>query len=242
MGQTVLVTGGTRGIGRACSEAFLKKGYRVIAIYNNDETSALEFSKELAGFDLKCVKCDVSDYDLTKDTIESLLKEYSHIDVLINNAGISLQKLLCDTKREEWDRLLNVNIGSMYNTVNLLYNNFVSQKRGKIINISSMWGVSGASCEVCYSASKSAVIGFTKALAKELGPSGINVNCIAPGLIDTDMNSHLTKEDIESILSDTPLCRIGKPDDVASVALYLASEESSFITGQVINVDGGHIN
>ena len=242
MSQTVIVTGGTRGIGRACSEAFLKKGYRVIAIYNNDEISASEFSNEMQGFDLKCVKCDVSDYEKTKECFENILKEYTGIDILVNNAGVSLQKLLCDTKREEWDKIFNVNIGSMYNTVNVLYDNFIAKKYGRIINISSMWGVSGASCEVAYSASKSSVIGFTKALAKELGPSSVTVNCVAPGLIDTEMNSHLAKEDIEAIRVETPLCRIGKAEDVASLVLYLASDEASFITGQVINADGGYIS
>ncbi len=242
MSQTVLVTGGTRGIGKACAKAFLEKGNRVIALYKNDENSALDFLKDMTGYDLKCIKCDVSDYAKTKECIENILKEYSHIDILVNNAGISYQALLCDTKREDWDKVFNVNIGSMYNTVNILYDSFVSAKWGRIINISSMWGVSGASCEVAYSASKSAVIGFTKALSKELGPSGITVNCVAPGLIDTSMNSHLTKEDIESLVECTPLCRIGKSEDVASLVLYLASEDASFITGQVINVDGGFLN
>ena len=239
MTHTVLITGGTRGIGKACAERFLKNGYRVIAIYSSNDEAAELFAKEQKGNALEIIKCDVSDFASVKNTISSLIQKYNDIDILINNAGISEHRLLCDTTREEWDKMQNTNIGSVYNTVKCLYDHFVSRKWGRIINISSIWGITGASCEVSYSASKAAVIGFTKALAKELGPSGITVNCIAPGVIDTDMNSHLCAEDLSALCEETPLCRIGTPEEVASLAYYLASDDASFITGQVIAVDGG---
>lgn len=239
MTRIVLITGGTRGIGKACAEKFLQNGDTVIAIYGSDDESAYDFEKEHKGKALEVIKCDVSDYASVHSTISDVIQKYKSVDILINNAGIAEHRLFCDTSREEWDKMQNTNIGSMYNTVKCLYDHLVSKKQGRIINISSIWGIRGASCEVSYSASKSSVIGFTKALAKELGPSGITVNCIAPGVIDTDMNSYLSPEDLSAICEETPLCRTGKGEEVASLAYYLASEEASFITGQVIAVDGG---
>ena len=239
MNRIVLITGGTRGIGKACAEKFLQNGDTVIAIYGSDDRCANEFKEKHKGKALEVIKCDVSDYASVQSAICDVIRKYKSVDVLINNAGIAEYRLFCDTSREEWDKMQNTNIGSMYNMVKCLYDHFVSKKFGRIINISSIWGIMGASCEVSYSASKAAVIGFTKALAKELGPSGITVNCIAPGVIDTDMNSHLSSEDISALCEETPLCRTGKPCEVASLAYYLASEDASFITGQVISIDGG---
>ncbi len=239
MTHTALITGGTRGIGSSCVEKFLENGYRVIALYLADDKSAELFKQKHQGKALEIIKCDVASFTSVQETVFYILQKYKKIDVLINNAGISEHRLLCDTSREDWEKMQNTNIGSMYNTVKCLYDHFVKWKSGRIINISSIWGITGASCEVSYSASKSAVIGFTKALAKELGPSGITVNCIAPGVIDTEMNSHLSKDDLTSLCEETPLCRIGKSEEVASLAYFLSSDEASFITGQVIGVDGG---
>ncbi len=239
MTRRVLITGGTRGIGKACAEKFLQNGYEVIALYASDDMSADKFARKHQGKALEIIKCDVADFISVQSTISDLTKRNKSIDVLINNAGISEHRLLCNTSRDDWEKMQNTNIGSMYNTVKCLYDHFVSRKQGRIINISSIWGITGASCEVSYSASKAAVIGFTKALAKELGPSGITVNSIAPGVIDTDMNSHLSPEDIMALCEETPLCRIGKSEEVASLAYFLASDEASFITGQVIGIDGG---
>ncbi len=239
MNRIVLITGGTRGIGRSCAEKFLKNGDTVIAIYCSDDKSANDLKERHKGEALEVIKCDAADYASIQSTISDVIQKYKSVDVLINNAGISEHRLFCDTSRDEWDKMQNTNIGSMYNTVKCLYDHFVSKKWGRIINISSIWGIMGASCEVSYSSSKAAVIGFTKALAKELGPSGITVNCIAPGVIDTEMNSHLSPEDISALCEETPLCRTGKSEEVASLAYYLASEDASFITGQVIAVDGG---
>lgn len=241
MKKTVLITGGTRGIGRACSLLFLAEGYNVAAIYRSDEEAARELLREANSPHISVYKCDVSDFDAVKSVYEEVKKAYGGADILINNAAIAQQKMFCDINREEWDTMMNINVGAVYNTTKCVYDYMVSQKWGRIINFSSMWGITGASCEVHYSTSKAAVIGFTKALAKELGPSGVCVNCIAPGVIDTDMNSHLSSEDIEALCDETPLCRIGTPEEVASLALYLASDNAGFITGQIISPNGGMV-
>ena len=168
-------------------------------------------------------------------------KTFGGVDILVNNAGISQIKMLCDTTRTDWDRMFSVNVGSMYNTIRLAHDYMVHRKKGSIVNVSSMWGICGASCEAAYSASKAAVIGLTKALAKELGPSGIRVNCVAPGVIDTEMNAHLSSEDIEALKEETPLCRIGTADEAADAVVFLAGDSSSFITGQVLSPTGGMV-
>ena len=239
MSRTVLITGGTRGIGRACSVLFAQKGYNVIALYRNDDSAAKKLTEDCTGASLITLKCDVADNEAVKNCYNTIAQKFGGADILINNAGIAEQKMLCDVTFDDWNRMFAVNVGSVYNTVSCVYSHMVSQKWGRIINFSSIWGITGASCEVHYSASKAAVIGFTKALAKELGPSGVCVNCIAPGVIDTDMNSHLTAEDMEALCDETPLCRIGKPEEIASLAFYLASEEASFVTGQIISPNGG---
>ena len=168
-----------------------------------------------------------------------MTERFGGADIIINNAGISQQKVFCDITRSEWDEMFDVNIGSAYNTVKCAYDYLVGCKWGRIINVSSIWGIAGASCEVHYSASKAALIGFTKALAKELGPSHITVNCVAPGVIDTDMNSHLEADDVAALCEETPLQRIGSAAEVASLICYLASDDAAFITGQVISPNGG---
>lgn len=241
MKKTVLITGGTRGIGRACTLAFLQKGYNVAALYKSDNAAAKELMDMCRGKSIFVLKCDVSDFDAVSLAVADITAAFGGVDILINNAGIAQQKMLCDTTRADWDTMFNNNVGSVYNTTRCVYDYMVSKKWGRIINLSSIWGITGASCEVLYSASKAAVIGYTKALAKELGPSGICVNCIAPGVIDTEMNSHLCAEDMEALCDETPLCRIGKAEEIASLALYLASDDSSFITGQVISPNGGMV-
>ncbi len=170
---------------------------------------------------------------------DSLEKKLGSIDVLVNNAGISSVKMLCDTSLEEWDRVHDVNLKSAFLCSKKVSIAMVHNKWGRIVNVSSVWGQVGASCEVAYSSSKSALIGFTKALAKELGPSGITVNCVCPGIIDTQMNNHLSKEEKEAICQEIPLCRMGEPDEVAHAVGFLADEKSSYITGETISVNGG---
>lgn len=235
--KNVLITGGSRGIGKACAYEFSKAGYRVILTYNNSREEAEKISEDTGAI---IYKVNITNYsDIIN--LENNVKKYGGIDVLINNAGIAQQKLFTDITENDWDSMFNVNIKGMFLVTKTFVKNMISKKSGRIINISSMWGITGGSCEVHYSASKAAVIGFTKALAKELGPSGICVNCIAPGVIETDMNRHLSEEDMKALCDETPLERIGKPSDIAKTALFLAGSDASFITGQVINVDGGMV-
>ena len=236
--KNVLITGGSRGIGKALVYEFSKKGYRVFLNYNSSQTEAEEISADTGAV---IVKADISKSDEVKKMADYIHDNYGRIYVLINNAGIAEQKLFTDISENDWDRMFDINIKGMFLVTKAFVSDMIYKKSGKIINVSSMWGITGASCEVHYSASKSAVIGFTKALAKELGPSNICVNCIAPGVIETEMNKHLSKEDFDVLCEETPLERIGKPEEVAKTALFLASDDSSFITGQVINVDGGYI-
>ena len=241
MNKTVLITGASKGIGAATAIRFAEKGYNVVMNYNNSVQSALILQKSLSesGFKVIAYQANVRnkiDVDLmVKETID----RFGGIDILINNAGIASQGLFTELSEIEWNEVLDVNLNGTFNCCQAVLPHMINKKSGCIINISSMWGQVGASCEVAYSAAKAGVIGLTKALAKEVGPSGIRVNCIAPGLIETGMNQELTLEDVAAIVDETPLGRIGATNDVAAASLFLASDEASFITGQVLGVNGG---
>ena len=240
MRKTVLITGASRGIGRAAAAAFAKSGYNVAVNYNKSKTEAEELCAELEKYGCRAAafRADVSDKSAVEKMYDEVKSHLGAAGILVNNAGIAEQSLFSDITEEMWDRMFAVNVKGAYNCTHAVLPEMIHEKWGRIINVSSVWGISGASCEVHYSASKAALIGFTRALAKELGPSGITVNCVAPGVIDTKMNSHLSQDIIDELKNETALCRIGSPDEVANAILFLAGEGASFITGQTLTVDG----
>lgn len=243
MNKTVVITGGSRGIGRAAVLKFAAAGYRVAVIYRSDDAAAQLLTEQLRseGTDVEAYRCDVASYTQVADTAAAIMRRFGKVDVLVNNAGIAQIKLLIDQTEEDWDRIMDVNAKGVFNCCRHFLPDMLSRKSGRIINVSSMWGISGASCEVAYSASKAAVIGFTKALAQETGPSGVTVNCVAPGVIDTEMNASLSEEDMNALCDEIPLMRIGRVDEAASAIFFLASDEASYITGQVLSVNGGMV-
>lgn len=237
--KTVIVTGGSRGIGRAIVEKFAKENYNVLLNYNKSEFAALDIAKKYPNVEI--FKADVSNTKDVEAMINFAESKYGQIDILINNAGISCTGLLQDISLEEWNRLFEVNVTGTFLVTREVLPRMISKKVGKIINISSVWGLVGASMEVAYSASKAAIIGFTKALAKEVGPSNITVNCIAPGIVMTDMVNNLSVEEFDQIREEIPLGRIGSTEDIATTAFYLASDDANYITGQVISPNGGWV-
>ena len=243
--KTALITGVSGGIGKAIATEFIEKGYFVIGQYNSNKESIDQFVAELKGKNLNenffAIKCDLSDSQDVKNMMDTIENSFKSLSVLVNNAGVSLTKLITETAEDEWDKVFAVNLKSAYQITNRVLKGMIAKKQGKIVNISSMWGISGSSMEVAYSASKAGLIGYTKALAKEVGLSGINVNCVCPGVIDTKMNAHLSSEDILDLKNQTPLNKIGKPADVAKLVYFLSSEDADFITGQVIACDGGFV-
>ena len=236
--KTVLITGGSRGIGAEMVRRFSKEGYRVAFVYRQSEEKALQLAGETGAL---AIRADVAVAEDARRAVREAREFLSNIDVLVNNAAVSSFSLFSDITDADWDRMMQVNLNGAFYFCREILPEMIARHAGRIINISSMWGQVGASCEVHYSTAKAALIGLTKALAKEVGPSGITVNCIAPGVIDTDMNAALDEEMRATLCEETPLCRIGTPQDVAACALFLAGEDASFITGQVIGVNGGFV-
>ena len=241
MRKIALITGGSRGIGAACVRAFAEDGYSVVFLYNRsaDKSESLVKALRSDGRDVSAYQCDVSDPAQVKAVITDILGSYHRIDALVNCAGIAHIGLFTDMTEDEWDHLFAVNVRSAFSVSKAVLPGMISQQKGSIVNVSSMWGEVGASCEVAYSATKAALIGLTKALAKEVGPSGVRVNCVTPGVIDTDMNAQLTDDDRTALSDETPLGRIGEAAEVAKTILFLCSEGASFITGQIVGVNGG---
>lgn len=243
MSETVIVTGASRGIGKACALAFGKSGVNVIINYTKSKEKAEELCEDISKLGGRALPfcADVADRKAVDEMIAFAHSNFGSISTLINNAGIAEQIMFCDITEEKWDRMFNVDVKGVYNCIQAALPDMIHNKSGRIINISSMWGITGASCEVHYSAAKAAVIGMTKALAKELGPSGITVNAIAPGVISTEMNGNISEEIMSELKEETPIGRIGTPEDIAETALFLASPKASFITGEVISVNGGFV-
>lgn len=231
MKQRVLITGASRGIGHAMAQHFANNGYKVFALWHN----APEKLSDVGDADITAVQGDVSSLASMQNVYETI----GPVDILINNAAISHFGLLPDLSENEWDIMMAVNLKSVFLTAKVFLPDMIRQQSGRIINISSIFGVVGGSCEVAYSTAKAGMIGFTKALAKEVGPSGIQVNCIAPGFVETEMNARLSKADKDALIEETPLGRIGTPQDVAALALFLAKD--SFITGEVMHIGGGFL-
>lgn len=237
--KTALITGGTKGIGKAIAQEFLQNGYEVILNYCHDEEAAIatqaEFNQQ--GFCPVLMRADVSDEGQVKEMFREIFRIYGRVDVLVNNAGISKIRVIQETSLYDFEQIFAVNIKGVFLCSKEVVDNMICSGGGCIINISSIWGEVGASCEVAYSASKGAVIAFTKALAKELAPSHVRVNSVSPGVIDTEMNSHLSEMEAEELISEIPLGRMGTGEDVAKACLYLA--QNTYVTGEVLSVGGG---
>ena len=236
--KTVLITGGTGGIGRALVRAFSESGYAVAFTYKSNIAVAEELSRDFRALAIRADGCIEGEVDAA---VRAVLKEYGRLDCLVNNAAVSAFSLFTDITLDEWNRMLATNLTSAFLYSRAAIPDMLSRKTGRIINISSMWGLVGASCEVHYSTAKAGLIGMTKALAKELAPSGITVNAVAPGVIDTPMNSHLDGEALAALCEETPLGRLGRADEVAAAVLYLASDSAAFVTGEVLNISGGFV-
>ena len=243
MKQIALVTGASRGIGRATAFGLARAGYHVVLNYNNSHDAACAALEEMKneGLSGEIIRADVANSAAVDQMMQAVLGAHGRLDVLINNAAISSQMLFTDITDAHWKELMDVNINGVFYCCRAALPAMISQKAGAIVNLSSVWGMTGASCEVHYCAAKAALIGLTKALAKEVGPSGIRVNCVAPGVIDTDMNRGFSKEDLEELREVTPLGRIGTPEEVASAVVFLAGDSASFLTGQVISPNGGFL-
>lgn len=243
MSKNVIITGASGGIGSEIALVFAENGWNVAVNYNKNKEKAEALVQRIKALGVNAVAlcADVSVYAEAGELVKKATEALGEIDVLVNNAGIAQQKLFCDITEADYDRMFSVNMKSVFNCCKAVVPQMIHRHSGSIINISSMWGQVGASCEVHYSASKAAVIGFTKALAKELGPSQIRVNCVSPGVILTEMNANLSDETMAELKDETPLMKIGMPRDIAKAVYFLATDSAQFITGQDIGVNGGMI-
>ena len=239
--KVALVTGASRGIGRAIAWRLAQDGYSVAIHCHKNEDLAKQLCQEIvqSGGTAAYYLCDIADGDAVAKMIRSIEQQQGKIEVLINNAGFAQQKLFTDITPTEWQRMMDVHVNGTYHTCYAVLPTMIREHSGCIVNVSSIWGQVGGSCEVHYSTAKAAVIGLTKALAKEVGPSGVRVNCVAPGVIRTDMLGDFDEETLNLLAEETPLCRLGTPEDVANAVSFLVSEQASFITGQVLSPNGG---
>lgn len=236
-----LITGGSRGIGAAAARLFARRGWGVAVGYHQNGARAEALAEELAGLGVPAmaVRADVSDKNQVERMVDNVLENFCQLDILVCSAGVSHMGLISQIDEDEWRHLFAVNVDGVHHCCRAVLPHMLERKSGSIVTVSSMWGQVGASCEAAYSAAKGAVIAYTKALAKELGPSNIRVNCVAPGVIDTEMNAHLSPGDLSALAEETPLGRVGTPEEAAAAIAFLASDEASFLTGQVVCPNGG---
>ena len=238
--KSVLISGATGGIGGALARLFAKRGWRLALVYHSNQTAADKLYSDLSELtEVKLYSCDFSSFNYVTRLGDEVLNEFGCPDAVIHNAGVASYGLFQDVTEEDFQRLFSINFESAFFLTKCFASKMITRQSGSIVNVSSVWGQTGASCEVLYSSSKSAMIGFTKALAKELAPSGIRVNCIAPGVVDTDMMRNFSEEELSSIREEIPMGRFADPKEIAQACYFLASDESSYITGQVLGVNGG---
>lgn len=243
MNPSALITGSSRGIGRAAALELARAGWPVCVNYLEHREAAEDLVDHLRSQGLRAMsfRADVSDRSAVEEMVRAAEDELGPVELLVNNAGVAGQCLFQDVSDEMWNRYLGVNLGGARNAIQAVLPHMISEKRGCIVNISSIWGLRGASCEVVYACTKAALIGLTRSLALELAPSNIRVNCVAPGVIDTEMNAHLSPDDLSALAEETPLGRVGAPEEAAAAIAFLASDEASFLTGQVVCPNGGFV-
>ena len=241
MMKYALITGGSRGIGAAAARLCARRGWGVAVGYHRSGDQAQALVRELQGLGVPAlaVRADVADAGQVREMVDNVLENFCQLDILVCSAGISHVGLISQIDEAQWRNLFAVNVDGVHHCCRAVLPHMLSRQSGSIVTVSSMWGQVGASCEAAYSATKGAVIAYTKALAKELGPSNIRVNCVAPGVIDTEMNAHLSPSDLAALADETPLGRIGTPGEAAAAIAFLASDEASFLTGQVLSPNGG---
>jgi 3-oxoacyl-[acyl-carrier protein] reductase len=239
--KVAVVTGGTRGIGRAVSLLFAREGARVVAIFSRDDRAAEDLQNEAIskGLNIDLFKADVTDFNQVKEMVEKTAGRYGKVDILVNNVGLIRDNFLMLMSDDDWDSLIKTNLNSLFYCCKTVIRKMIPQRSGKIINISSVSGILGTSGQTNYATTKGGMISFTKSLARELGPFNIHVNAVAPGLIESEITSKMPPHKVEAIVKSTCLGRMGKPEEIAKAVLFLASEDSNYITGQVIIVDGG---